>query len=134
MAMFDVCLTYIMLNFVERVFRDFQLDVELTDGRQPGDLSHRKDHISEDNVICQSIEEEKPNDFRETTHAPLQALERFKISDTLDTPLSTIEGFLNVPKKSQPNFNRESLKKVEERLKQAFVVFYNKLQLLKSYR
>lgn len=109
-----------------RVFKDFLLDVEPT--------SNGEDQTKVDNATHQNVEEKKPNDFKATRPAPLQVLERFKMNNTVETPRSTIKGFLNVPKKTEPNFSKVSLKKVEERLKQALVVFYNKLRLLKSYR
>ncbi|KAL6350747.1 hypothetical protein AAG906_028214 [Vitis piasezkii] len=116
-----------------RVFKDFLLDVEPTSRRQPDESSDGKDQTKEDNAIHQNIEKQKPNNFRAARPAPLQILERLKINNTLETPRSTIKGFLNIPKWTEPNFNTECLKKVEQRLKQALVVFYNKLRLLKSY-
>ncbi|XP_034712102.1 phosphate transporter PHO1 homolog 3-like [Vitis riparia] len=117
-----------------RVFKDFLLDVEPTSRRrQPDESSDGKDETKEDNAIHQNIEKQKPNNFRAARPAPLQILERLKINNTLETPRSTIKGLLNIPKWTEPNFNTECLKKVEQRLKQALVVFYNKLRLLKSY-
>lgn len=126
--------TYILAG---RISEDYLPDVELqpTSVGQPDELSHRKEYPDqEDNVVHQNIDERKQNNFREARPAPLQVLERLKINYTLETPRSTIKGFLNVPKKTQPNFSKESLKKVEEQLKRALVVFYHKLRLLKSYR
>ncbi|XVF43157.1 hypothetical protein PTKIN_Ptkin02bG0018000 [Pterospermum kingtungense] len=64
---------------------------------------------------------------------PLEILDRVKMNNTLATPRSTIKVFLNVPKQTELKFDRENLKKVEGKLKQAFVEFYQKLRLLKSY-
>uniref|UniRef100_A0A7N0TRC0 Uncharacterized protein n=2 Tax=Kalanchoe fedtschenkoi TaxID=63787 RepID=A0A7N0TRC0_KALFE len=65
--------------------------------------------------------------------APLEVLDRVKFHNHLETPRSTIKGFLNVPKQYELKFSRENLKKVEGKLKVAFVEFYHKLRLLKSY-
>ncbi|KAK9024182.1 hypothetical protein V6N11_004359 [Hibiscus sabdariffa] len=65
--------------------------------------------------------------------APLQILNRVKMNNTLATPRSTIKGVLNVPNHTELKFNRENLKKVENQLKRAFVEFYQKLRLLKSF-
>ncbi|KAJ6718311.1 XENOTROPIC AND POLYTROPIC RETROVIRUS RECEPTOR 1-RELATED [Salix purpurea] len=65
--------------------------------------------------------------------APLEILNRVKINNTQATPRSTIKNFLKVPQQTEIKFTRENLRKVEEQLKVAFVEFYQKLRLLKSY-
>ncbi|XWS23157.1 hypothetical protein CRYUN_Cryun29cG0096900 [Craigia yunnanensis] len=65
--------------------------------------------------------------------ASLEVLDRVKINNTLETPRSTIKGVLKVPNHTELSFSRENLRKVEEQLKRAFVEFYQKLRLLKSY-
>ena len=65
---------------------------------------------------------------------PLDVLDRVKINNPIETPRSTIKGFLKFPQNSDLRFSRDNLKKVEEQLKQAFSVFYQKLRLLKSFR
>ncbi|OMO93277.1 hypothetical protein CCACVL1_06551 [Corchorus capsularis] len=65
--------------------------------------------------------------------APLQILNQVKMNNTLETPRSTIKGVLNVPKHTELKFTRENLTKVENQLRRAFVEFYHKLRLLKSY-
>lgn len=74
------------------------------------------------------------NNTRETKRpAPLDILNRVTISKPNETPRSTIKGFLNVPVQTELQFNKENLDKIEEQLKRAFIEFYNKLRLLKSY-
>ncbi|XP_039047093.1 phosphate transporter PHO1 homolog 3-like [Hibiscus syriacus] len=93
----------------------------------------KKDTAKQD-IEAQTIE--KPvvvNKFKEHKPAPLQILDRVKMNNTLATPRSTIKVFLNVPKQSELKFNMENLKRVENKLKRAFVEFYQKLLLLKSY-
>ncbi|CAI0462926.1 unnamed protein product [Linum tenue] len=65
--------------------------------------------------------------------SPLEVLDHVKMNNTSETPRSTIKGFLKVPRHTELKFTRENLRKVEERLKRAFVEFYQKLRLLKSY-
>nr|KJB60779.1 hypothetical protein B456_009G325300 [Gossypium raimondii] len=65
--------------------------------------------------------------------APLEVLDRVKMNNTLETPRSTIKGLLQVPKQAEMSFSRENLRRVEDQLKRAFVEFYQKLRLLKSY-
>ncbi|KAH1097744.1 hypothetical protein J1N35_014665 [Gossypium stocksii] len=65
--------------------------------------------------------------------APLEILDRVKMNNTLETPRSTIKGVLKVPNHTDLSFSRENLRKVEQQLKRAFVEFYQKLRLLKSF-
>lgn len=57
-------------------------------------------------------------------HWNLEVLDRVKITNTLETPRSTIKGALKVPQHRELKFNRENLRKVEDQLKRAFVEFY----------
>lgn len=82
----------------------------------------------------QNIEKTVVSKFKKRKPAPLQILDRVKMNNTLATPRSTIKVFLNAPKQSDLKFDRENLKRVENKLKRAFVEFYQKLLLLKSYR
>ncbi|POO03486.1 SPX domain containing protein [Trema orientale] len=83
--------------------------------------------------VNRKVEVEKPKNVRGTRPAPLQVLERVTMNNTQETPRSTIKGFLNVPNQTELTFNRENLRKVEGQLKKAFVEFYQKLRLLKSF-
>lgn len=65
---------------------------------------------------------------------PLEILDHVTISQPVETPRSTIKGFLNVPVQTELEFSRENMSKIEEQLKRAFIEFHNKLRLLKSYR
>ncbi|OMO71877.1 hypothetical protein COLO4_27984 [Corchorus olitorius] len=81
----------------------------------------------------QEVKEKKPNKTKGIRPAPLEVLDKVKMNNTLETPRSTIKGVLKVPNHKELSFNRENLRKVEEQLKRAFVEFYQKLRLLKSY-
>ncbi|KAH6824863.1 EXS family protein [Perilla frutescens var. hirtella] len=65
--------------------------------------------------------------------ANLEILDRVKISNTFDNPLSTIKGVFRDAREKGLSYNKEELKEVEERLKIAFIEFYQKLCLLKHY-
>ncbi|PPD72885.1 hypothetical protein GOBAR_DD30217 [Gossypium barbadense] len=93
----------------------------------------RHEESDEDKEEIVQVQKPVNNDLKGRKPAPLQILNRVKINNTLETPRSTIKGFLNVPKQTELKFNRENLKKVEGQLKLAFVAFYQKLRLLKSF-
>ncbi|KAI3989029.1 hypothetical protein MKX01_033065 [Papaver californicum] len=65
--------------------------------------------------------------------ASLDVLNHVTINNTLETPRSTLKGILKVNKNNDITFGRENLKKAEGQLRRAFVEFYSKLRLLKSY-
>ncbi|KAI3855309.1 hypothetical protein MKW92_033241 [Papaver armeniacum] len=65
--------------------------------------------------------------------ASLEILNHVTINNTLETPRSTIKGMFTVNKNNEITFGRENLRKVEDQLQRAFVVFYSELRLLKSY-
>ncbi|KAG9451385.1 hypothetical protein H6P81_011350 [Aristolochia fimbriata] len=65
--------------------------------------------------------------------APLEVLKRVKFNVALETPRSTLRGMLGDSRKKDLRFGKVELKKVELQLKRAFVEFYQKLRLLKSY-
>ncbi|XP_004298410.1 PREDICTED: phosphate transporter PHO1 homolog 3-like [Fragaria vesca subsp. vesca] len=93
------------------------------------DEKRREDH----NIDNQKLNVEKPNRYRGAMPAPLEVLNRVTMNQTVETPRSTIKGFLNVPQQTELKFTRENLKKVEQQLRGAFIEFYQKLRLLKSY-
>ncbi|KFK33500.1 hypothetical protein AALP_AA5G021000 [Arabis alpina] len=65
--------------------------------------------------------------------APIEVLDRIKLNNTKATPRSTIIGVLHSSNQDEIKFSRNNLREVEEKLKFAFVEFYQKLRLLKSY-
>ncbi|KAF6148124.1 hypothetical protein GIB67_011899 [Kingdonia uniflora] len=77
--------------------------------------------------------EEMPRSIKTTRPAPLDVLNRVKYNNTLETPRSTLMGVLKVNNHDKLNFRQEDLRKVENKLKRAFIEFYQKLRLLKSY-
>lgn len=65
---------------------------------------------------------------------PLEVLEGVRINHTLESPLSTIKGVFKDSKEEKLSFDKEELRRAEERLRVAFIEFYHKLRLLKHYR
>ncbi|XP_022734705.1 phosphate transporter PHO1 homolog 3-like [Durio zibethinus] len=95
------------------------------------DKEDKESKDMKENII--QVQRPEVKNLNDRRPAPLQILNRVKMNNTLETPRSTIKGFLNVPKQTELKFNRENLKKVEDQLKRAFVEFYQKLRLLKSF-
>ncbi|KAG8366381.1 hypothetical protein BUALT_Bualt17G0073800 [Buddleja alternifolia] len=79
------------------------------------------------------IQEVNKNETRFRRPAPLEILQNVRFNTVQATPRSTIKGFLNIPIQTDLKFTKENLKKAEDQLKKAFVEFYHKLSLLKSY-
>lgn len=69
------------------------------------------------------------NSFRP---APLEILDHVKINVDPDTPVSTLRNIIK-SSLSDLSFSKEELRKAEEKLRRAFIEFYQKLWLLKSY-
>ncbi|MCD7447326.1 hypothetical protein HAX54_027190 [Datura stramonium] len=64
--------------------------------------------------------------------AALEILDNVKINIEPETPVSTLRNVIKTSK-SHLSFSKEELRKAEEQIKKAFVEFYQKLRLLKSY-
>ncbi|KAG8366383.1 hypothetical protein BUALT_Bualt17G0074000 [Buddleja alternifolia] len=83
--------------------------------------------------INQEIQELNKNKSRVKRPAPIEILHKVRFNTVQATPRSTIKGFLNLPNQTDLRFTKENLKKAEGQLMKAFVEFYHKLRLLKSY-
>lgn len=96
----------------------------------------KQDHRRSDEmkVVNARTQEVKQKEKKATRPAPLEILNRVTFNTSQETPRSTIKGFLNIPNQKDLDFSNDNLKKAEDQLKRAFVEFYNKLRLLKSYR
>ncbi|XP_076890368.1 LOW QUALITY PROTEIN: phosphate transporter PHO1 homolog 10-like [Bidens hawaiensis] len=64
---------------------------------------------------------------------PSDVLDRVRIKNTRESPMSTIRSVLNDSKDKDLKFKKEELKKAEGQLKVAFIEFYRKLHQLKHY-
>ncbi|KAG2696707.1 hypothetical protein I3760_07G071800 [Carya illinoinensis] len=102
-------------------------------GQSDESSDQEKDEEETIDVVNQKVQEQRPNNIRASRPAPLEVLDRVKINNTLETPRSTIKGFLHYPMQTELKFSRENLRKVEEQLKRAIIEFYQKLRLLKSF-
>ncbi|XP_071926027.1 phosphate transporter PHO1 homolog 10-like isoform X1 [Coffea arabica] len=100
---------------------------EQTDLESPVELQH----LNNGKVTGSSLREDA--NVRENETHSLDILDRVKITNPLESPISTIRGFLMDEKEKGLSFNKDELKKVEERLKNIFSEYYKKLQLLKNY-
>lgn len=98
-----------------------------------GEDSNEEQEKENSNNTKRRVPPVAPLNIRAARPAPLDVLNRVKINNTLETPRSTIKSVLKVPQQTELKFNRENLKKVEDQLKRAFIEFYQKLRLLKSY-
>ncbi|KAG9133039.1 hypothetical protein Leryth_023720 [Lithospermum erythrorhizon] len=62
-----------------------------------------------------------------------EILDRVKITNTFDSPISTIKAVLKDPKDKDVRYKKQELREAEERMKQVLVEFYKKLHLLKHF-
>ncbi|KAL1551058.1 phosphate transporter PHO1 10-like isoform X1 [Salvia divinorum] len=107
--------------------------------QQPGssgaDLSFQERHSDSHPVVDvlhrNNSTDGEITDEHETTN--LDILDRIKIQNTYDSPMATIKGVFTDTREKGLSYNKEELKEVEERLKTAFIEFYQKLCLLKHY-
>ncbi|KAJ4850739.1 hypothetical protein Tsubulata_019304 [Turnera subulata] len=79
--------------------------------------SHRTSDINEahtNNSGGASQEADNVNEYKED---PMKILDHVKINNTIESPLSTIKGIFKDSNKEDLSFNKEELRKVEERLK-----------------
>lgn len=62
-----------------------------------------------------------------------EILERVKMNDALESPISTLKGVFGDSKNDEP-ISKKGLKRAEEQLRLVFSEFYQKLRRLKEYR
>ncbi|KAL6547085.1 hypothetical protein OROMI_022806 [Orobanche minor] len=125
-----------------RSIRRIRMDVideesSMRQGRLPtdesGDGSSNEEGREMKQVNLKNNNKENKQITERIRPAPLEILERVRFNTTQETPRSTIKGFLNLPNQTDLKFSKDNLRKAEEQLKKAFVGFYHKLRLLKSY-
>ncbi|KAI3812029.1 hypothetical protein L1987_16730 [Smallanthus sonchifolius] len=115
-----------------------ELQIEMISSDQLRDSSA---YPSEGRHMDSKFDEERINDacrskVNSDKHEsdPLDVLDRVKINNTLESPMSTIRSVLNDSKDKDLRFKKEELKEAQGRLKVVFIEFYCKLHLLKHYR
>ncbi|KAM7487458.1 hypothetical protein LguiB_024942 [Lonicera macranthoides] len=107
---------------LEMQHMDSNLEAEMVSKCQPDESTANSSSLCQEEVNANKYEP-----------APLEVLDHVKINNPLESPRSTIKGILNDSKEEDLCFNKKELKKVEERLKQVLIEFYQKLRLLKHY-
>ncbi|KAK8598478.1 hypothetical protein V6N13_094447 [Hibiscus sabdariffa] len=91
------------------------------------------DVIQEVEMDSEGISGEEMNKAdRHFRPAPLNALDHVKINVELETPVSILRSVIK-SSKSDLLFDKQELRTAEEKISEAFVEFYRKLRLLKSY-
>ncbi|KAK4364925.1 hypothetical protein RND71_016283 [Anisodus tanguticus] len=98
------------------------------------DVTKEVDKFGE-NIIkpdSSSIDNKDPS-LDQHGRTPSDVLECVKIQNTSDTPKSSVERLLLGTTEKECCFSQEELKEVEEKLKKAFVEFYQKLRRLNQY-
>lgn len=105
---------------------------ESSQGDYPQEASHSNRIVPEVTISSSNITSNKFNITGKP--ASLEILNRVTFNKSTDTPLPTIKGVLNVPIQTDLKFSPENLSKIEDQLRRAFIEFYNKLRLLKSFR
>ncbi|MCL7029356.1 hypothetical protein MKW94_030758 [Papaver nudicaule] len=95
--------------------------------------SHTDDALKEEDEEEEGNDEDEEKPLKIIIPDHLEILSSVKINTSSGTPRSTIKGILKKNRRSELSFNKKNLKRVEEQLKSAFVHFYHKLQLLKSF-
>ncbi|XP_057509115.1 phosphate transporter PHO1 homolog 3-like isoform X1 [Actinidia eriantha] len=116
-----------------RTFMDI-IHEEGTNSKGHSDESSNDKDNKEREEIHQNVKQEKKNKIKGNRPSPLEILSHVKINHIVETPRSTIIEFFSVHNEKEIKFTRENLKKAQEQLKLAFIEFYHKLRLLKSYR
>ncbi|XP_071731053.1 phosphate transporter PHO1 homolog 3-like [Rutidosis leptorrhynchoides] len=83
-------------------------------------------------VIHEENQEKKVDDGKEYKMASLEVLNHIKFNPTTESPRSTMKSVFRILR-SDLHYNKKELKDAQEKLKQAFIEFHEKLRLLKNY-
>ncbi|GMP28808.1 hypothetical protein CsSME_00004200 [Camellia sinensis var. sinensis] len=102
-----------------------------TTSQEINEIRSHMDAIQEVEMSTEGTMEDEPetSSFRPTS---LEVLNCVKINIAPETPVSTLKNII-MSSKSDLSFSKQELRKVEEKMRQAFIEFYQKLRLLKSY-
>ncbi|KAL6520404.1 hypothetical protein OROMI_032584 [Orobanche minor] len=90
------------------------------------------DVIHEVEMNGQGASRDQPMRAENFRPASLEILDHVKINVDPDTPVSTLKNVI-MSSKTDLSFSKDELRKAEEKLRLAFVEFYQELRLLKSY-
>ncbi|KAL1807952.1 hypothetical protein ACET3Z_024942 [Daucus carota] len=126
-----------MAEHMDKIDEDKSLrGTSVRESSQQDDSPQEENHSSHRIVqeVTISTSNNPSNRFNVTGKpASLEILNRVRFNKHTDTPLPTIKGVLNVPIQTDLKFSAENLSKIEDQLRRAFIEFYNKLRLLKSF-
>lgn len=84
-----------------------------------------------DEHIEHKVKKGRKSEMKRFKPASLEVLDHVKINVEPETPVSTLKGV--IMSKAERPFTKNELKKAEDLMTIAFVEFYHKLRLLKSY-
>ncbi|KAL4653813.1 hypothetical protein ACB092_01G333400 [Castanea dentata] len=105
-------------------------EVEMSSEGHLEDEEKQEDHLEK---ACEhSKSKGNKEEIKGFRPASLDILNHVKINVTPETPVSTLKGIL-MSSNSDFSFSRKELRKAEQQMTQAFIEFYQKLRLLKSY-
>ncbi|MCD7450520.1 Xenotropic and polytropic retrovirus receptor 1 [Datura stramonium] len=96
------------------------------------DFKEEVDKFGENIIKTASSSNNKDQSSDEHGRTPSDVLECVKIQNTSGSPNSSVERLLGTTEK-ECSFSQEELKEVEEKLKKAFIEFYQKLRRLNQY-
>ncbi|XP_023638797.1 phosphate transporter PHO1 homolog 6 [Capsella rubella] len=100
-------------------------------GRSDDDDNNNTDEKEDNNIFLTPVH--NFNKMKASRPASIEVLNNIKINNTKETPRSTTKGVLKVLNQTELKFNRDNLRKIEEKLICAFIEFHRKLWYLKSY-
>lgn len=95
---------------------------------------HRMEVLQEVEMSSEEISEGKqpPKTYEGYRPAPLEVLDHVKINVDAETPVSTLRKAIG-SSTLELSFSKDELRRAEEKLRKAFVEFYQHLRLLKRY-
>ncbi|CAH2045654.1 unnamed protein product, partial [Thlaspi arvense] len=100
--------------------------------QEGGSSKAGKSDEDDDDIVVSDVAAGDISRLKAARPSPIEVLDRVKINHTKDTPRSTIKGVLQLSN-TETNYTRDNLRGYEKTLRRAFVEFYQKLRLLKSY-
>ncbi|GLU03350.1 hypothetical protein SLE2022_205530 [Rubroshorea leprosula] len=114
---------------------------KINQGSQNEDATLEVNNQGEDSTIDQQVNPSHTTHYGNynkeeesgSKEDPLQVLERVKINNTLESPLSTMNDVFKDSKHDELSLNKNELKEAKEKLRPVFIEFYQKLCLLQHY-
>ncbi|XP_071694036.1 phosphate transporter PHO1 homolog 10-like isoform X2 [Rutidosis leptorrhynchoides] len=117
---------YLPVYKINNRHMDANIDIDRINTHENGDFNFTANFVNSGGSRNRTNSDKYESDL-------LDVLDRVRINNTLESPMSTIRSVLNDSKDRDLCFKQEELKEVEGRLKVVFIEFYRKLHLLKHY-